>query len=107
MTARLIPLPPAEVATRLETGNAVLVDIREPDEFARAHVSGALSRPLSAFETAHLAIDAGQDVVFSCKSGMRTNANCDRLAGRVKGDAYVLEGGLDGWVRAGLPIEIG
>ena len=105
MTAQLTPLAPADVAARLKAGKAVLVDIREADEFARSHVKGALSRPLSAFEAAHLAIAPATEVVFSCRTGMRTNANCPRLAARIEGEAYVLEGGLDAWRAAGLPIE--
>ena len=103
--SRLTPLTPAEVAARLKTGAALLVDIREQDEFARSHVKGALSRPLSGFEAAHLRIEPGRDVVFTCRTGMRTGANCDRLATAIDGDAFVLEGGLDNWTRAGLPIE--
>lgn len=104
MTAVLHPLAPREVEARLAAGRAVLVDIREPDEFARAHVAGALSQPLSALERAHLAIEPGTDVIFTCRTGMRTAGACDRLAARVDGDAFVLEGGLDGWSRAGLPV---
>lgn len=105
MTTRLIPLAPAEVASRLKTRAAVLVDIREPDEFARSHVPGAVSRPLSSFESAHLRIEPGADVIFTCRTGMRTGANCDRLAAAVDGDAFVLEGGLDNWGKMGLPVE--
>jgi rhodanese-related sulfurtransferase len=105
MTNRLIPLSPAEVAARLKSGAAVLVDIREPDEFARSHVRGALSHPLSGFEVARLRIEAGRDVVFTCRTGMRTGANCDRLAAAVEGEAFVLEGGLDNWAKAGLSVE--
>lgn len=105
MSATLISLKPEDVAARLKGGGAVLVDIREADEFARRHVKGALSRPLSDFEAAHLTIEPGRDVVFTCRSGMRTAANCDRLAARVDGPAYVLEGGVDGWARAGLPVQ--
>ena len=65
----------------------------------------ALSRPLSALEAAHLKIEPGRDVVFTCRSGMRTGANCARLAGIVDGEAFVLEGGVDGWAAAGLPVE--
>jgi rhodanese-related sulfurtransferase len=104
MTSTLIKLKPERVAELLQRKAAVLVDIREADEFARRHVSGALSRPLSAFESAHLGIRPGQDVVFSCKTGMRTNANCSQLAAAVEGQAFVLEGGLDGWAAAGLPM---
>lgn len=104
MTARLLPIEPAELAKRLASGRATLVDIREPDEFARAHVKGALNRPLSDFEAAHLTVEPDGHVVFTCRSGMRTGANCDRLAARVDGQAYVLNGGLDAWRAAGLPV---
>ena len=105
MTAVLHKLTPQEVQARIAAGRAVLVDIREADEFARAHVPGARSQPLSAFEQAHLAIDPDADVVFTCRTGMRTAGACDRLAARVSGDAYVLDGGLDAWAKAGLPVE--
>ncbi|MBV1692602.1 rhodanese family protein [Novosphingobium sp. G106] len=105
MTTVLHKLSPREVQARLAAGGGVLVDIREADEFARAHVPGAQSRPLSALEQAHLAVDPGTDVIFSCRTGMRTAASCDRLAALVVGDAYVLDGGLDAWSKAGLPVE--
>lgn len=105
MTAKLTTLEPQAVAERLRDGRALLVDIREADEFARRHVKGALSRPLSAFEAAHLKIEPSRDVVFTCRSGMRTAANCDRLAAAVDGEAFILQGGVDGWAAAGLPVE--
>lgn len=105
MTAQLISLKAADVADRLTRGAAVLVDIREPDEFARRHIGGALLRPLSTFERAHLKIDPSADVVFTCRSGMRTGANCDRLQAAVDGEAFILEGGVDAWEKAGLPVE--
>ncbi len=104
MTAELILIQPAEVAERIRANTAVLVDIREPDEFRRRHVPGAVSCPLSTFETASLDIDASRDVVFTCGSGMRTSAACDRLAAAVDRPALVLEGGLNAWAAAGLPM---
>lgn len=105
MTATLLPLPPAEVRARLASGHAVLVDIREPDEFARSHVPGAHSVPLSRWDHAPLPAGGGE-VIFTCRSGMRTAGACDRLAARVEGPAYVLEGGLDAWGKAGLPLAV-
>ena len=104
MTSTLTALTPGDVAERLTAHRAVLIDIREPDEFARRHVRGALSRPLAAFEQAHLKIEPGKDVVFTCKTGMRTGANCNRLAAAVEGAAFVLSGGVDAWAAAGLPV---
>lgn len=105
MTANLHKLSPQAVRERLDSGRAVLVDIREPDEFARSHIKGAQSQPLSVWEKAHLTIDPDADVIFTCRSGMRTAGACDRLAVRVTGDAYVLDGGLNAWEKAGLPVE--
>ncbi len=104
MTATLHKLSPAEVQARIASGRAVLVDIRETDEFARAHVPGAQSQPLSAWEQAHLTVDPAADVIFTCRTGMRTAGACERLAVRVQGDAFVLDGGLDAWAKAGLPV---
>ncbi|ATQ41160.1 rhodanese family protein [Caulobacter mirabilis] len=99
--AQLTPLTPTEVAARLADGHVVLVDIREADEFARAHVQGALSRPLSAPG----GLPTGREIVFTCRTGMRTDANADRLAAEVAGETFVLRGGLDAWIKAGLPVE--
>lgn len=104
MTATVHKLSPAEVQSRLASGKAVLVDIREPDEYVRAHIPGARSQPLSGWEQAHLTIDPDADVIFTCRTGMRTSGACDRLAARVSGDAYVLDGGLEAWSKAGLPV---
>ena len=104
MTSTLTSLLPGDVAERLKARRAVLVDIREPDEFARRHVRGALSRPLAAFERAHLKIEPGKDVIFTCRTGMRTSTNCARLAAAVDGEAFVLAGGVDAWAAAGLPV---
>ncbi|MDO1559132.1 rhodanese family protein [Brevundimonas sp. 2R-24] len=105
MTAVLTAVTPADAARRIASGQARLVDVREPDEHAREHIAGAVLAPLSIFEEAHLQISSGEDVIFMCRSGARTQANCARLAARVEGQAFVLEGGLNGWKAAGLPVE--
>jgi rhodanese-related sulfurtransferase len=103
MTARPIPLKPAEVADRIAKG-AVLIDIREGDEFRRRHAPGAVSCPLSTFEAARPTLESFREVIFTCRSGMRTAAACERLSTVVGGDVQVLEGGLDAWAAAGLPV---
>ncbi|MEM9573336.1 MAG: rhodanese family protein [Pseudomonadota bacterium] len=99
----LTKLTPQVAADRLKSGKAVLVDIREPDEYAREHIPGSISLPVSALDEADLKLDAGQNAIFHCKSGMRTDSNCATLAQHVEGDAFMLEGGLDAWRALGLP----
>ncbi len=103
MNAPLVPLQPAQVAELLRSGRAVLVDVREPDEFRGGHVRGAVSAPLSRLRPGGLDVK-GRKTIFTCRTGRRTTAACDRLAEAVVGEAFVLDGGLDGWAAAGLPV---
>jgi rhodanese-related sulfurtransferase len=91
-----------EKAKQLIAGGAVLVDIREADEHARARIAQARLEPLSRLG----AIDVGnaQAVIFHCKSGGRTTANAERLKSSTGCEAYILEGGIEAWKAAGLPI---
>lgn len=99
----LKPIDPAALRARLKARDVTLVDIREPDEFARERIPGAQSAPLSTLDAAP---DLGPgDIVFHCRSGMRTSANGERLAACAAGDAYVLTGGLDAWRKAGFAVH--
>ncbi len=100
----LTPLAPHLVASRLRGGEITLIDIREPDEHAREHIADAVSVPLSKLEAAGLSLETKGGVVFHCRTGARTTQHCDRLAACVDGPAFVLEGGLEAWKRAGLAV---
>ena len=93
-------------ARRLLDRGAVLIDVREADEHARENIAGAKHMPLSKLDEMDLAVHRGKPVIFHCKSGARTQANAPRLAGKL-GDAceaFIIEGGLDAWRKAGLPV---
>ena len=97
-------ISPAEARRLLDQG-AILVDIREADEHAREKITGAHHLPLSKLDEADLALHEGKPVIFHCKSGARTAGNASRLAQKVGGacEAFIIEGGLDAWKKAGLP----
>lgn len=98
-------ITPEAAATLLRQGGATLVDVREPDEHVRAYIPGATNLPLSKLEEMELAVHEGHPVLFHCRSGARTQGHAARLAVKAGGcEAYVVEGGLDAWKRAGLPV---
>jgi rhodanese-related sulfurtransferase len=101
---QLSPLTPAEVQDRLQAGHITLVDIREADEFAREHIEGAINMPFSDLEKGRLKISSDRDVVFHCRSGMRTQADCQALARHAGKAASVLGNGLEAWKRSCLPV---
>lgn len=95
-------ISPAEAHRLIESG-AALIDIRSADEHARERIAGALNVPLD-----RLSPDAtpGDVLIFHCRSGMRTGQASSRLAEAAAGrECYVVEGGLNAWGGAGLPVQ--
>lgn len=96
-----------ERAAELVRAGATLVDIREADERARENIPGARHYPLSRIGAELPVRDQDKLVIFHCRSGARTKANAPALAGAAPGcEAYLLEGGIDAWKKAGLPVAL-
>ena len=94
-----------EQARQLVADGAVLLDVREADEYARERIPLARNVSLAALSQASALTNGARALIFHCRSGARTSANASRLAAAAAGcDAYILEGGLDAWKRAGLPV---
>lgn len=88
----------------LDRQEAVLIDVREPAEYSAEHIDGAKLLPLSRFDPAQVPASNGVKVVMQCKSGMRSRQAADRLlAGGVQ-EIWQLEGGIEAWKSAGLPV---
>jgi rhodanese-related sulfurtransferase len=95
-----------ECAADLVRRGAVLVDIREADEHARERIPGARHHALSRLD-AECPARPGDDVlVFYCRSGARTRGQAARLSAAANCEAYILDGGLNAWKKAGLPVAL-
>ncbi len=97
-------LSPAAVKALIESGAAVLVDVREPGEFAAERIDGAILHPLSTFDPARL--PPGR-VVFQCGIGKRSLAALQRYEAAGLDQGQHLQGGLAAWKQAGLPTRRG
>src|SRR3974390_2126697 len=93
-------------AKRLIDAGAMLVDIRAPDEHAREHIPQSVLRPVDSLTRGSLDKGAATTVIFHCKSGARTSGNAQRLADAAPCEAFMLEGGLDAWEKAGLLVQL-
>lgn len=87
--------------------NAQLVDVREPSEWAETGVpKGAVLIPLGDLEAqAGSELSADAPVYVICRSGNRSQTGSDILAGLGFGEVYNVDGGVNAWVAAGLPVE--
>lgn len=99
----LLPVSPQAVQGLLEKG-ALLIDIRSSDEHARERIAAARHLPVEQLAQESLLADSGQIVIFHCRSGVRTRMNAEKLKASTRGEAYVLEGGIDAWKRAGFEV---
>jgi rhodanese-related sulfurtransferase len=104
--SNLQTISPTRAAELMRKG-AVLIDIREADEHAREHIPGARHHALSRIDN-DAPVRQGDDVlVFHCRSGARTRGNAARLAAAASAcETYILEGGIDAWKKAGLPVKL-
>ncbi|HNM76746.1 MAG TPA: rhodanese-like domain-containing protein [Tepidiformaceae bacterium] len=98
----------AEAREKLDAGAAVMVDVREPNEYAEVHASGVRLIPVNTVmgEVKQIRDFAGgKEVLFICKSGARSAlaAEFATAAGLDELPLFNVEGGTLAWVEAGYP----
>lgn len=82
--------------------DAVLIDVREPDELAQASIPGALSMPMSTLGDHLDELPAGTFYLV-CHSGMRSGRIAESLVQQGH-DAVSVEGGIVQWQAEGLAV---
>ena len=112
--SRIVEVGSADFAA--SRGQAILVDVREPDEFAAGHIEGAVNIPRGVLEfqvDAHPALACAIDpalqrkdlpLVVVCRSGGRAALAADSLQAMGFADVRSIAGGVLGWQQAGLPL---
>lgn len=101
--SRYKEIPARELAGLLNQKRAVLVDVREADEYARGHIAGAISMPLSRFQPSRLPAD-GRQVILACAAGRRSMMALEKAAAARDDIDTHLAGGMAAWRAAGLPV---
>ena len=97
-----------EAKEKLDKGEAVMVDVREPHEYAEVHARGVRLIPVNSVmgEVKQIRDFAGgKEVLFICKSGQRSALAAEYATAAGIGDIplYNVEGGTIAWVQAGYP----
>ncbi len=92
---------PEEAHRRLD--DAVLLDVREPWEWRAGHVEGAVHIPLGSLPARVDELDGDAPVVVACRSGGRS-AQATAWLDHNGFDAANLDGGMEAWHEAGLPL---
>ena len=97
-------LSPRQADELIREGDAQLVDVREPFEHEAGRIAGSLHVELERLPAEAQSFDRERPILFYCRSGSRSALAADAFAASGY-RAHNLEGGLEAWVGAGLPIE--
>ena len=101
-------IEPETLRAWIETGEVVVVDVREPHEYSQAHIEGSTLIPLSTFDPSAIPAHDGKKLVIHCASGVRCGVASQHLVGSgFTGNIHRLAGGIQAWYHAGGPIVQG
>ncbi len=101
-------ISPLELHDLLLNGNGnrpVVVDVREPWEYAQGHVPGAVLMPLGQLASRLNELDSERAVALICASGNRSQSAAALLGQKNFKKIYNVTHGTMGWIQQGLPIE--
>ncbi|MDD3799869.1 MAG: rhodanese-like domain-containing protein [Novosphingobium sp.] len=94
-----------ELDAMLRDNKAVVVDVREADEYAAGHIPGAINMPLSTFQPSKLPDAGGKKLILNCLGGKRSGMALDKCGvAQAVVDTH-LSGGFNAWLAARLPVE--
>ena len=98
-----------EAKGMLDGGNAVVIDVRRPDEWATGHVAGATHIPVDDVLSRIDDLPQDKDLLFICAMGVRSGLACE-MAAAMDIDVerlFNIEDGTAAWIEKGLPSEQG
>src|SRR5690349_7163387 len=101
-------IDPASLADKLKKGEALVVDVRELQEFEAEHIPGAVLMSLSTFDPAAFVRQYNdKPVVIHCLAGPRAYRAADAIVAAGGKRPTILTNSITGWKAAGLPVESG
>jgi rhodanese-related sulfurtransferase len=91
-----------EAKSRMDSG-AILIDVREPQEWQAGHAQGARHIPLAQLDQRQRELPTGRPIITVCRSGARS-AHAASLLAKQGREVSNLRGGMRAWVAGGLPL---
>ena len=98
-----------EAKAMMDSGNAVVIDVRKPDEWASGHVAGAIHIPVDDVLARIDELPQDKKLLFICAAGVRSGLACEMAAamGLESNRLYNIEEGTPTWIEKGYPTSTG
>jgi len=99
-------LAPAEAVILINRNNVLVLDVREDAEFASGHITDAKHIPLAKLAERIKELEKFKDkpILVNCQAGVRSLKACDILRKHEFTKLHNLQGGLNAWIAAKLPV---
>ncbi len=94
-------------AEQKRADGALMLDVREQDEWDTLHIPGATLIPLSTLPTQLNELPKDQEIVVYCRSGNRSKEGAEILSQAGFTNVSSMAGGITEWQAAGYPTETG
>lgn len=100
-------ISPAQAATQLSEKKAVIIDVREDQEWQESHIPGAIHIPLGQLQSrlSELEPYKNSPVITQCRSGGRSVKAADQLKTAGFSNVHSMDGGIKAWGKAGLTTQ--
>lgn len=106
LTRRFKMISPAELVRLINRESALVIDVSAQADFDKGHIAGARHVALNQIDPEHkdLAKVRALPVVVVCRSGSSAQGVCARLSKAGFTQVHCLDGGINAWIAADLPV---
>ncbi len=94
-----------EVTAMYQQADVLIVDVREPEEYAEGHIPQATLVPLGQLGEVLPQLDQTKTIVFVCRSGRRSNSALQLAQEKGLTNVHHMAGGMLAWIEAGNPVD--
>lgn len=101
-------LSPMNAVTKMNNGELVIIDVREPHEFILGHIDTAINMPLGKIKDQLNTLEKykNKDILMVCQSGTRSAPACRTLINAGFEKVFNLDGGMQAWEDHKFPVKI-
>ena len=102
------PLSPLLAVTKMNSVDAVIVDVRDPHEYIKGHIENSINLPLGKFSETLGSLEQykKQPIIVVCQSGTRSVPACKTLTKADFEQVFNIIGGMQSWEDNKLPMNI-
>jgi len=102
-------ISPMLTVSKLNNSNPIIIDVREPAEFLKGHITDAINIPVAkiASQLNKIELYKEDEVIVVCQTGMRSATACTQLTKSDFKHVFLMKGGMQSWEENKLPVVKG